>query len=502
MHRAAILATKFPDVQPRHRSPPKNERRYNDDGRLQILFVSSNSCIGGVEKVVFNLLKNLDNKRYHITTIVTRLNGPFHALYKKYSDQCFYMVAHSDFKNFLQTNKFDIYHIFNSILAFAHIDQMDGYVVLSTFGDWRWDGHWYAIRRETFMGFIDQIDVITTDNPVNIKLFHEFPIHIPNGIDFPKKVNKKTFNPPIVVWAGRDSGEKCPEAVIETAAKLPGVEFHVAISDLMSASNRFFNIQRMKAAPNIKVTVNATLKQTNEMFNNASIYFNSSMTEGMPIAFLEALSFGCYPVVTEAGDMGDMVEKIGHGIVSDNDPKLNKDYSKDISEALIRLKKKPVAIRKEIIRGLREYHDIDKFIETIEQIYRKEITADKTKLAMIASIQKKKGRANLTQRLKQFIGYAGGVEDPVKFASYLYEALFDLHLNSNIYWLTRVKDMSPVKITEKFLYIFYESIDRHIFETVRSEIGLIEGIMAVEWSILNYVKCIDEGITEFEEPED
>lgn len=496
-----------PDGQPYTTStpgPPKalaSEKFYRKDGRKQLLFVSSNSCIGGVEKVVLNLLKNLDREKYHITTIVTRLRGPFEKYYIEYSDVFYHMTANTDFRNFLNQNRFDIYHIFNSLLAIASIDYMTGdMVVLATFGDWRWEGHWYTIRKDRFLEMIDRINVITCDNPVNVPLFYDFPIHVRNGIEFPEKPKRKSLRPPVVVWAGRDSGEKCPESVIETARRMPEVEFHVAISDLMSGADGSFNIQRMKAMKNIKLTINANQEQVKEMMDNACIYFNTSSTEGMPMAFLEAMTYGCYPVVSDVGDMPDLIEKVGHGIVSTNKPATQKDYSKDIRQAIANLKKGPVKIPREIIKNVGEYHHIDKYIEQIEEIYQGKLYRDKTKISVVSKRHRNEKRPELKRRIHSFLEdvtifhQQTDSRTPHEYAEKLYMALFDLNLTSNRYWYEICDDMSKSEITEKFLLIFFESIARNVFESVKEMLVRIEGMVGVEWPILDFVRHADAGI--------
>ena len=58
--------------------------------KTKILYISSNTGIGGQEVVLKRLLENLDKTRYHVDSLITHFRGPLHGEYEKYSDNVFF----------------------------------------------------------------------------------------------------------------------------------------------------------------------------------------------------------------------------------------------------------------------------------------------------------------------------------------------------------------------------------------------------------------------------
>ena len=463
-------------------SPPKAfpNRTYidDDDNRKKILFISSNSCIGGVEKVVLSLLKNLDREKYHITMVVTRIKGVLHSEYEKHSDYCFYLSDSWQLKNFMKKFQFDVYNIFNSILALQHIDLMDGVVINSIFGDYSWKGHWYSLRIEQFLNFISQIDAVTTDNPSNIALFNGFPIHIPNGITFTAEYIPKD-DKDYICWLGRDSCEKQPDAVIKTALANPELNFLVCISDLMSTSNNYLHIDKMKEIENIDLYVNANAETVKECLEKSSIYWNSSYSEGMPIAFLEGLANGCYPVINDIGDMPSVIERIGIGIVTDIENPANvKDYGKWLKEGIKEYAKDKEGTYWNIVNEGRKIHGIDQFIEKFEAVYEGELRADRTSIEMRAKRTspgiRRQPIQNRIRRFTKNMNKGKFDNDKMKLATQLYFALFYLNIKKNVYWLHRVKNQNiDITVTE-LLDIAKKNINTIHFRKIEKYIAEIK----------------------------
>lgn len=460
------------------------------DGRTELMLVSSNSCIGGVEKVVLNLLKNLPRDKYYITLAVTELKGVLHEEYAKYSDECYYFGsdAGESFRMFLTKKKFNIIHIFNSMLALVNMELMHpAKIIVSLFGDYREDIYWFRMRKEAFIASMDRIYAITTDNPVNVGLFEDFPMYLPNGIPFPTEPPHKEWDKrPVVVWSGRDSGEKRPPVLIKTAMAMPEVMFLVAIADFKSAGEGSTAIAALKQMPNVHVVVNATEQTTREMFECAWIYLNTSVMEGTPIAFLEALSYGCVPVVSGVGNMPDTISKIGYGVYTEGDTYQIQSYRSYISKAIDVCRIWGDTVAATIKEKARELHDISHFMETIYKLYSDDpsVLRDKTRLLLKAK-QMQREMVSTNDRVKSFLKRfkANEFKSRVVIAENMYRALLDLDIKSDHYWNERINNpkISDRKLLEEIMYIYKYKVPHMVHRADKEYIDEMEALVKAKY---------------------
>ena len=407
------------------------ENLYEDTsfGKKTICFIVSNSCIGGVEKIILDILKMLNNEpnkeRYYIYTVVTEIKGKYHSLYEQYSNKCYYINDVKILTKFLESYTFDIVHILNSMLGMQLLKKMNAKkTIMSIFGDYSWQGMWFEQRIERFIKNIEYIDIITTDNPKNVTLFKEFPLYIPNGVNIPKKKYIKNFAEPIILWIGRLSGEKRLEILYNTAKSCPNYQFYVAISILVSDSS----ITDLDQLPNVTIFKNANEKTIKALCEKSLIILNTSLCEGTPISLLEAMAHGCFPVVSNVGNIGNIVGDVG--IKIDSLKELN--YSKYVEKALEIYKNKP-SIYDEITDRINKTHNIDVFYKSIMDIYEDKLNAgDKTKILKLAG---KITLVELKDRVKDFLSDEPWlIKSNIEFATKFYKTLFDVDLDSNPYW--------------------------------------------------------------------
>lgn len=414
-------------------------------GKKKICYIVSNSCIGGVEKIILNLLKMLDRQKYYVCIIVTELKGVLHELYEEYSDECYLIINKGELNNFFDNRSFDVCHIFNSILGMEILKKKmkPAKVVMSMFGDYSWPGMWYSQRIELFMRNIEYIDVITTDNPKNVELFKNFPVFIPNGVIVSQKKYMKNTNKPIILWIGRNSGEKRPGIVYNTAKSCPELDFFVAISNPLSKKSTY----GLESLPNATLLMDANEKMICSLCERSMVFFNTSLTEGMPVALLEAMSKGCIPVVPNVGNMLQLVEDVGI-VVDDLD---ETDYGMYIKKAVEIYQKNP-SICEKIVEKIYKSHNIDVFNRTVLDVYEGRMDGkDKT------GILKKAGKIvfiGIEDRLKTFMSEKPWeIEKNIDFAMKFYRAVFDVNLESNPFWPNVIKKGYPRK---KFTYSLTE----------------------------------------------
>jgi len=395
------------------------------DSRKRICFIVSNSCIGGVEKLTLALLKHITE--YHKTIIVTEIKGALHAEYEKYSDVCFFENNKERLKVLLGNNYFDIYHIFNSMLGLELLSETQGRVIMSMFGDYAEPLSWFQMRKEAFIKKIEYIDVITTDNIKNVEPLGDFPILVNNGIEIPEISITKCSASPIVAWVGRNSGEKRPMALYATAKSCSDVCFYVAIGNVYNnaASTKILNM--LQSLPNVTVWINAPEKQVDFILSHATVILNTSVMEGMPIALLEGMARGCYPIAPNVGPVSDLIKNIG--TVVDDISITN--YSQYIHEALIKCNGNPYLVN-EIRDCVIEKHNIKNFVATMKKIYSGDINADKTS---ILNMGKRIDIKNCGERLRNFLKEGPwNICQNLEYGEKLYSALFDINLQSVPYW--------------------------------------------------------------------
>lgn len=79
----------------------------------------------------------------------------------------------------------------------------------------------------------------------------------------------------------------------------------------------------------------------NEIFNNSKIFVLCSLGEGFPLSMIEAMSCGCVPIVTDVGDVSDVIENGRNGF-------LIKNYQneKELAEIIEKLLNDPERLNK------------------------------------------------------------------------------------------------------------------------------------------------------------
>lgn len=419
--------------------------------KKKVCYITSNSCVGGVEKLTMMLLKHITD--YHKTVIVTDIKGAFHSEYEKYSDVCFFERSKENVKAFLETNYFDVYHIFNSLIGLDLLDKMDGRIVLSLFGDYTFPTMWFKMRKDVFIKNVEFIDVITTDNKKNVDILGDFPIQVNNGIEIPEiETRKRCSTEPIVAWIGRNSGEKRPDVLYRTAKNCKDVRFLVAIGNVYNVFNEEYTgtLQMLQTLPNVILWVNANEKDVYFILEQAAIILNTSMMEGIPVALLEGMARGCYPIVPNVGEVADLVEGVGTVV----DDLSIQDYSQYIHEALIRCGGDPDLVNKVRDRIVKK-HDIENFVRVMKRIYNGDVNADKT---VILAMANKINIVNRNDRLDAFVsGEPWKLESNMDYARKLYRALLDVELESVPYWVNIVKKgYARKKTTDHFFYTALE----------------------------------------------
>ena len=116
------------------------------------------------------------------------------------------------------------------------------------------------------------------------------PVFMPNPIKVPAQEPYK-FERPLIMFLGRLDGEKNPERFIELATSFPGFEF--VLAGLAHSEKRRIYLDKLLKPGNLRLAgfVDGPVKA--KLLEKTWILVNTSVSECLPVSFLEALSYGC-----------------------------------------------------------------------------------------------------------------------------------------------------------------------------------------------------------------
>lgn len=117
------------------------------------------------------------------------------------------------------------------------------------------------------------------------------PGFLPNPVVVPESLPVKSGSP-TVLFLGRFDGEKNPEAFMRLAQSFPEVQFIAAGA---SHDKEFDNLLRTRYADveNLSLPGFIDREEKNRALDDAWVLVNTSISECLPVSFLEAAAHGC-----------------------------------------------------------------------------------------------------------------------------------------------------------------------------------------------------------------
>ena len=140
--------------------------------------------------------------------------------------------------------------------------------------------------------------------------FAEDPGFLPNPVDVPTKIPRKSGEP-TVCFLGRFDGEKRPELFLELADRFPGVRF-IAMGRANDESMDRVLRRRYGGSTNVEMPGFLSGERKNQVLEEAWILVNTSMSEGFPVSFLEAAAHGC--AILSPHDPEGFASRFGHHV--------------------------------------------------------------------------------------------------------------------------------------------------------------------------------------------
>ena len=193
--------------------------------------------------------------------------------------------------------------------------------------------------------------------PVDIEVIH-------NGIDINENAPKEITvqSPPRITFAGRLMKQKNPLQIIQTLAKLKDLEWeYILLGDGPLRAEVESEIAKYSLQDRFTLLGWVTPEEVIENFEKSDILFMPSLTEGLPIVGVQALSMGLAMVVSNIGGFVDLVNEGENGFLIDD----KNDYEKALRE-LISNRQKLLSFKKASRKKVEEF-SLEKIVTLYEE---------------------------------------------------------------------------------------------------------------------------------------
>jgi glycosyltransferase involved in cell wall biosynthesis len=171
--------------------------------------------------------------------------------------------------------------------------------------DWRGVYRFYPLRRRLFNSLLGDAlkETVRRMDSVHCQAWHAIPKarevydleadpgFLPNPIEVPRGKPRKA-DEPTVCFLGRFDGEKRPELFFELVGRFPDVRF-VAVGKAHD-EERDRRLRRLYGGiPNLELPGFVEGREKIRLLEESWILVNTSVSECLPVSFLEAASHGC-----------------------------------------------------------------------------------------------------------------------------------------------------------------------------------------------------------------
>ncbi|EME7167529.1 glycosyltransferase family 4 protein [Enterococcus hirae] len=310
--------------------------------------------IGGVATHVYYLSQNLV-KRGHTVTIITKNNKS----YKKYVtevydnltiiripigklrkiDNVLYSLRASTYiNNMARTEKIDIlhWHTLNKDSRVIKYLNKEYPIVYTNHLSW-FRSLYYQGKQKKIKNLISHTDGIICPSKetkeITTKIFPNLKCkQIANGVLMPsnlsikeKDILKQTLNinsqQPILISTNRFEPVKNLKMLINILPKLMSEINNLIVIFIGDGSELPYLKLQLKESTNedqynrIKFLGRLPVEKVGKYLSISDVFVNTSLTEGMSISLLEAMSFGVIPVVTDVGGNRDVIKDHNNGVL-------------------------------------------------------------------------------------------------------------------------------------------------------------------------------------------
>ena len=317
--------------------------------KIRVMHVIEDLGVGGLERVVVTICRNIDRSRFEPSVLVLRGSGVLEA-----------ELAHSkvevidiggapgkgDYFAFRKVarearkRRIDVFHTHNSLPLFdafaaARLSGVRGHVHTDHARNFP-DKLRYMIAEHFVSYFLDEIVAVSDDTKKNLVYYEKISPSritvIPNGIDsdrFMQPIDVAAVrraigisSGPVIGLAARLTEQKGVIYLLQAAAQLraqcPGLQVVIA-----GAGNQEESLKRATAQLGIAGAVHFLGMRLDvpELVRAFDVYVIPSIWEGLPIALLEAFAAGTPVVASNVGGVGKVIRHRESGsLVPPRDP--------------------------------------------------------------------------------------------------------------------------------------------------------------------------------------
>ena len=171
--------------------------------------------------------------------------------------------------------------------------------------DWEKVNQFYPTRRLLYNRFIEpyvskcitELDHVycharyTIEKTQRLYSLTYEPSFLPNPVIVPDKIPLKS-SVPTVLFLGRFDGEKNPEGFLRLAEKFPEVKFIAAGSTRNQSLDRFLR-EKYAGVENLLMPGFLDGLEKERVLNESWVLVNTSVSECLPVSFLESAAHGC-----------------------------------------------------------------------------------------------------------------------------------------------------------------------------------------------------------------
>lgn len=247
----------------------------------------------------------------------------------------------------------------------AHLGDVPGGVPEKT-GDWfRWI---FPTTRWIWRDASARVAVSEYTRSLALKHYNEEILVIPNGIDVDgdNGALMRVNNPPVIVFAGRFMEQKSPLQIIETLSEIKDIPWKcVMIGDGPLMPDVKKSIEEFGLGDHFILTGWITPDEVMKHFNQSDILFMPSLSEGLPVVGVQALSKGLAIVASRVGGFVDLVDEGRNGYLVEAG---NSEGFKSKLQELLTNPSRLLSLRQASLEKAKSF-EITKIAEQYEKIF-------------------------------------------------------------------------------------------------------------------------------------
>lgn len=249
----------------------------------------------------------------------------------------------------------------------AHLGDVPGGVPEKT-GDWF--RFIFPTTRWIWRDASARVAVSEYTRSLALKHYDEEILVIPNGIDVDGeyRASIRVNNPPVIVFAGRFMEQKSPLQIIETLNEIKDIPWKcVMIGDgpLMPEVKK--SIEELAIGDRFILTGWITPDEVMKHFSQSDILFMPSLSEGLPVVGVQALSKGLAIVASRVGGFVDLVDEDENGYLVESG---DKEGFKSKLQELLTSPSRLLSLRQASLEKAKSF-EITQIAERYEKIFEK-----------------------------------------------------------------------------------------------------------------------------------